>query len=118
MVSDDGEIVAGHGRLLAARHLGLGDAVNQFEFWDAKIGAIDDWPDVDGTLGASVDASVWGRLTDDDPAASPDWGALMRIDSAEIDARAIGQIECRMRSDDRLFNLWIAQLRVLADEVT
>ena len=93
------------------------DAVNQFEFWDARIGAIDDWPDVDGTLGASVDASIWGRLTDDDPAGSPSWGALMRIDSAEIDARAIGQIECRMRSDDRLFNLWITQLRVLADEV-
>ncbi len=94
------------------------DAVNQFAFWDARIGAIDDWPDVDGTLGASVDASIWGRLTDDDPAGNPAWGALTRIDSAEIDARAIGQIECRMRSDDRLFNLWITQLRVLADEVT
>ena len=61
------------------------DAVNQFEFWDARIGAIDDWPDVDGTLGASVDASIWGRLTDDDPAGSPSWGALMRIDSAIVD---------------------------------
>ena len=92
-------------------------AVNQYDIWDSKVGEIDSWSDIDGTEGASVDASVWGRLTDDDPAGTPTWGPLMRIDSAEVDARAIGQIECRMISDDGLFNLLITQLRVAAEAV-
>lgn len=92
------------------------DAVNQFDLWDSRIGPIDSWADVDGTQAASVDASVWGRLTDDNPAGNPTWGPMMRIDSAEVDARAVGQLECRMRSDGRSFNLLITQLRVAADE--
>ena len=94
------------------------EAINERDFWDAKIGEIDTWPDVDGTLGASVDAAVYGKLTDDNPAGSPTWGPFMRIDSAEIEARAIGQLECRLSTDDRAFNLWLTELRVKADQVT
>ncbi|MBK8211718.1 MAG: hypothetical protein IPK78_18965 [Rhodospirillales bacterium] len=93
------------------------EAVNEFDFWDARIGEIDSWPDIDGTLGASVDASIYGRLTDDDPAGSPSWGAFTRVDSAEINARGIGQLECRLSTADRAFNLWLTELRVKAEEV-
>ena len=37
--------------------------------------------------------------------------------SAEITARAIGELECRLSTDDRAFNLWLTELRVTADEV-
>jgi hypothetical protein len=95
----------------------LVEAINEHDYWDAKIGEIDTWPDVDGTLGASIDAQVYGKLTDDNPDASPTWGAFTRVDSAEIHARAIGQLECRMTSADRAFNLWLTQLRLTAEKV-
>ena len=41
----------------------------------------------------------------------------MRINAAEITARAIGEIECRLSTADRAFNLWLTELRVAADEV-
>lgn len=93
------------------------EAINEHDYWDAKIGEIDTWPDVDGTLGASVDAAVYGKLTDDNPAGTPTWGPFIRVDSAEINARAIGELECRLSTDDRSFNLWLTELRVAAEEV-
>ena len=93
------------------------EAINQHDFWDAKIGDIDSWPDVDGTLGASIDAAIYGSLTDDNPVGSPTWGPLTRIDSAEINARAIGQLECRLTTADRAFNLHLTELRVKAEKV-
>ena len=93
------------------------EAINEFDFWDSKVGPIDSWPDVDGTQGASVDAMVYGKLTDDNPAGSPTWGPFMRIDSAEISARALGHLECRMTTDDRSFNLWLTELRVTSEQV-
>lgn len=93
------------------------EAVNQNDLWDLRSGTIDDWPDIDGTAGAAIDASLWGRLTDDDPAGNPAWGPLMRIDSAEVQTRAIGEIECRLHSRDATFNLRLSELRLKADEV-
>ena len=95
----------------------LVQAINERDFWDAKIGEIDSWLDIDGALGASVDAVVYGSLTDDNPAASPTWGPLTRIDSADVDTRAIGQLECRLSTADRAFNLWLTELRVKFEEV-
>ena len=93
------------------------EAINEHDYWDSKIGNIDTWPDIDGTLAASVDASVYGALTDDEPAGDPTWSAFTRIDSAEISARAVGLIECRMSSADRAFNLWLTELRLYAEEL-
>lgn len=60
---------------------------------------------------------IYGKLTDDNPAGTPTWGPFTRIDSAEITARAVGQMECRLTTDDRAFNLWLTELRVKAEEV-
>jgi hypothetical protein len=93
------------------------EAINEHDYWDAKIGEIDSWTDIDGTLGAAVDASVYGKLTDDNPGGTPTWSVFTRVDSAEINARAIGQLECRLSTADRAFNLWLTELRVTAEEV-
>lgn len=94
------------------------EAVNEFDFWDSRVGNIDEWDDVDGTLHASVDASIYGKLTDDNPNASPVWGPFVRIDSLEVFNRAVGQLECRMYSMDTTFNVWVTELRLTAEEVT
>ena len=93
-------------------------AVNMFDFIDAR-GPIDSWPDVDGTAGAPVDAVVWGKLTDDDPEdEAAAWTSFMRIDSAEIVARAVGHIECRLTSHDTTYNIQVLELGMVAEELT
>jgi hypothetical protein len=91
-------------------------AVNVYDSIDGDDD-IDSPSDVDGTTGAPVDASLWGRLTDDDPAGAPTWGEFMRIDSAEITARAVGQLECRLTSDDPTYNIQVLELRLVAEVV-
>jgi hypothetical protein len=92
------------------------EAVNLYDTVDGED-LIDSTEDFDGTTGAPIDASIWGRLTDDDPTGSPTWGAFMRIDSAEIYARAVGQLQCRLTSDDPTYNIQVLELRLLAEEV-
>ncbi|MGE5945920.1 MAG: hypothetical protein ACM35F_04415, partial [Betaproteobacteria bacterium] len=82
-----------------------------------RAAEIESWPDIDGPLGAAVDASVYGKLTDDNPGGTPTWSVFTRVHSAEINARAIGQLECRLSTADRAFNLWLTELRVTAEEV-
>jgi len=86
--------------------------------FDDRPGTVDDWADWDGTAGAVVDAELWGQLTDDDPAGTPIWGSPMRIDAAEITARAIGRIECRLSTSDPGFTPRIRELALSADEVS
>jgi hypothetical protein len=92
-------------------------AVNLYDMIDGEDD-IDSPSDFDGTSGAPVDASVWGKLTDDDPAGSPTWGEFMRIDACEINARAVGQLECRLTSDDPTYNIQVLELRLAAEQVT
>ena len=37
------------------------EAINENDYWDSKIGPIDTWPDIDGTMAAAVDAQCWGK---------------------------------------------------------
>jgi hypothetical protein len=92
------------------------EAVNLYDTVDGED-LLDSPEDFDGTTGAPIDASVWGRLTDDDPAGSPSWGPFMRIDAVEIDARAVGQLQCRLTSDDPTYNIQVLELRLAAEEV-
>jgi hypothetical protein len=41
----------------------------------------------------------------------------VRIDAVEIDARAVGQLECRLSSDDPTYNIQLVELRLAAEEV-
>lgn len=83
---------------------------------------IDDWPDIDsrddidGVIGAPVDAWVEVSQTDDDPAGSPTWGPWERIDAGEVEAFGLKFREI-MSSDDRSFNLINSELSVIAEEI-
>ncbi|MDG4603754.1 MAG: host specificity factor TipJ family phage tail protein [Defluviicoccus sp.] len=103
-------------RLRLTSHLNL-VAINPLDTIDDRTVNIDAWPDIDATDQAAGDASVWGRLTDDDPASAPTWGPPIRIDATEITARAVGQLECRLTTSDNAFNARITELSLIAEEV-
>ena len=80
------------------------------EMWDAP-------DDVDGTDSAPIDVQIWGRLTDDDPGASPVWGEARRIDCMEITCRAVGQLEARITTESQSFNVLVFELSLYADHL-
>ena len=96
------------------------EAINENDYWDDKIGLIDTWPDIDGTMGAVVDAHVWGKVADT-AHGSTDWSStsipLRRIDAMEINARSIGALSLSMVSKSPSFNLVVTELRLTADQV-
>lgn len=103
-------------RVRLTSHIAMA-AVNPHDRIDDRAAPIDDWGDVDGTAAAVTDASVWARTTDDDPAGTPTWGPWIRVDAADVTARAVGQVECRLGTADQTFNIQISELRLKAEEV-
>lgn len=84
---------------------------------DSRTGNVDDWADWDGTAGASGDAWIEARETDDDPASSPSWSDWKRLDAAEFSARAF-EFRARLQSDDAAYNVTVETLRVTAAQVS
>jgi hypothetical protein len=84
---------------------------------DARLNNIDDWADFDGTDGAEVDAVIELRETDDDPNDAPNWSVWGRIDSHEVEARAI-EARARITTTDRAFTPAIFALQIRIDEVS
>lgn len=83
---------------------------------DDRTGNIDDWDDFDGSsVGSAADAWVEFRQTDDNPAGSPTWSAWMRLDTAEVECRAV-QCRAQLRSYDPAYNIEIATLQVAAEQ--
>ena len=79
---------------------------------------IDDWDSFDGDLsGGQADAWVEFRQTDDNPAGSPTWSSWMRLDTAEVECRAV-QARAQLRSYDLAYNIEIATLQVAAESRT
>jgi len=91
--------------------------VNELSLMDQRTDTLDAWQDFDGTNVADADAQVWMRTTDDDPAASPTWGAWQRLDSAEIYCRGV-DLQARLSASDSAYNITISALSVSADSVT
>jgi hypothetical protein len=82
---------------------------------DARLGDIDTWATFDGAGGGDVDVVVEARLTTDDPAGSPTWGAWGRVDSTEVRARGV-QARATLTSTDGSFTPSVTQLRLTAEE--
>ena len=87
-----------------------------FDDFDARTDNIDTWADFDGGGGATTDVRVDVRLTNDDPAGSPDWTDWARLDSSEITARAV-EARAVLTTDDAAYVPVVTELRVSAEEV-
>jgi hypothetical protein len=83
---------------------------------DARTALMDTWADFDGSAGAEIDVLFEIRETDDDPAASPNWGPWGRLDNHEIEARAV-QARAHLTTKDASYTPIVSQLRLYADEV-
>ncbi len=90
--------------------------VNQLDQIDSRAAPIDEWADFDGVAGGEADAWVECRTTIDNPAGTPTWSAWRRVDQAEVRARGI-QWRAQLRSFDPAFNIHVAELSAIADEV-
>ena len=97
------------------------EAINENDYWDSKIGPIDTWPDIDGTMGAAVDAQCWGKHDTVAYGTYANWfeapPPLKRIDAVEAEVRSIGALQLRLTCNDAGFNLRVLECRLTADEV-
>ena len=84
---------------------------------DDRLSPMDSWADFDGAEGAEVDVVLEARETDDDPAAAPVWSDWGRVDSHEIEARAI-EARAWLRTTDTGYSPLVTKLRLHADEVS
>ena len=84
---------------------------------DDRLGKIDTWADFDGSEGAEIDVVLEVRETDDDPNGfDPLWGPWGRIDTSEIEARAV-EARAWLRTKDPSFTPIVSELRLIAEEV-
>jgi hypothetical protein len=83
---------------------------------DERGRPIDQWADFDGSEGAEVDVVLEVRETDDDPSATPVWSDWGRVDSHEIEARAI-EARAWLRTVDPGYSPLVTRLRLHAEEV-
>lgn len=56
--------------------------------WDAKIGDIDDWPQIDDDELDGATATLYVRSTNDDPGATPTWRSWQEFSNAIVRGRA------------------------------
>lgn len=91
---------------------------NNTSYIDSRTSLIDTWDDFDDTDSATgVNAAVYVRTTDDDPAgADPDWSAWTRIDSGEFYARGC-EFKVILTSDSVDYNISITDLTMVAEEI-
>jgi hypothetical protein len=85
------------------------------DLWDSRTGNIDTWTEIDGATGGGIDAVVWARATNDNPASSPTWGAWFRITATDIKARAF-QFKLEFAADDPTWNVRVLTLSAKAEE--
>jgi hypothetical protein len=83
---------------------------------DARTAFMDTWADFDGAAGAEIDVLFEIRETDDNPSANPVWGPWGRLDTHEIEARAV-QARAILSTKDASYTPIVTQLRLYADEV-
>lgn len=87
-----------------------------FDLIDLRLRPIDEWEDIDSSVGAPADAYVEYSVTDDDPAGSPTWGPWLRLDSVEDSCRGI-RGRAILYTDDRTYNVGISTLQIKAETV-
>lgn len=78
---------------------------------DSRTDLIDDWNDIDGSAVNDTDATLYYAATDDDPAATPAWGAWTPFFVADVTCRAL-KFRLDLVSGTPTHNIQISTLRV------
>lgn len=81
---------------------------------DSRVDLIDDWQDIDGSSIDDVDAQLYVRTTEDDPAGTPAWTDWKLIRAGSYNARGF-QFQLRCTSGSKDHNLFIKHLQVTID---
>lgn len=82
--------------------------------FDSRSGAVDEWPDWDGVTNINdCDATLFVRVTNDNPAGSPTWGPWTPFVVADFTCRAL-QFKVVMSSAAAQYNIVIKTLTVHA----
>jgi predicted phage tail protein len=76
---------------------------------DSRSANVDDWSDFDGDEADAVNAKLYFRSTNDDPAGSPTYGAWQEFISGTFEARAF-QFKAELNSSDIAQNILIDEL--------
>lgn len=79
--------------------------------WDDKVSLIDTWPSIDEDNLDSATAKVYVRATEDDPSATPTWGAWNEFANVIVRGRGF-QFKTIASSTDPDVNLTITELGV------
>lgn len=85
------------------------------DLWDSRVGNIDSWVQIDGPTGGGVDAIVYYRSTQTDPAGSPTWTSWQPITVTDVRARGF-QFKLEFEADDPTWNVRILTLTAKAEE--
>jgi predicted phage tail protein len=76
---------------------------------DSRSANVDDWSDFDGDDADAVNAKLYFRSTNDDPAGSPTYGAWQEFISGTFEARAF-QFKAELSSSDTGQNILVDEL--------
>lgn len=82
--------------------------------WDDDTSDIDDWVDIDGSNLSSVNAKLYVRTTEDDPAGSPTWTVWKPFFTGSYLARGF-QFKLELESTSPTENICILDLDVTID---
>jgi hypothetical protein len=77
--------------------------------WDDKLGDIDDWPEIDDSNIDGVNAQLYVRTTEDDPAVAPSWSGWREFSNAITRGRGF-QFKVVATSSDPAQNIIIDEL--------
>ena len=90
------------------------EAVDVADTIDIRIENVDDWADLDGAFIDTVNAELFMRTTEDDPAGSPTWTDWKRFFVGDYLARGF-QFQLRATSNYTSHNIVVKELSVTID---
>lgn len=90
------------------------DAIDIADTWDERLNMVDDWRDIDGAFIDDVNAELWLRTTEDNPAGSPTWTEWKRFFTGAYRFRA-AQFKVMATSDNSQHNVNISALSITID---
>jgi len=79
------------------------------DLWDSRTEPIESWPDIDGAVVDQVNAELYVRKTNDNPASSPTYSAWQPLANGVLKARAF-QFKVVLKSRNTAQNILVDEL--------